>query len=102
MVIWRCFAASFTDAFQGIFILQDSEKDYVLCVHGYNMKEFDKQRWIETTLQAALAMGIQGARWGFHRHVARLQSRLTKAKNAFGNPQRNFKSPPDRLKSERL
>ena len=44
---------------------QDSEKDYVLYVHGYNMKEFDKQRWIETTYKRLWQLGFKGRAGGF-------------------------------------
>ncbi len=43
----------------------DYEKDYVLYVHGYNMKEFEKQRWLETTFKRLWHLGYQGRVGGF-------------------------------------
>jgi len=42
----------------------EEEKDYILYVHGYNMQEFEKQRWIETTT-SALASWLQRSRGSF-------------------------------------
>ncbi len=44
---------------------KDEEKDYVLYVHGYNMKEFEKQRWIETTFKRLYWLGYKGRVGGF-------------------------------------
>ncbi len=38
----------------------DEEKDYVLYVHGYNMQEFEKQRWLETTYKRLWHLGYKG------------------------------------------
>jgi hypothetical protein len=38
----------------------DDEKDYVLYVHGYNMQEFEKQRWLETTYKRLWHLGYKG------------------------------------------
>lgn len=43
----------------------DEEKDYVLYVHGYNMKEFEKQRWIETMFKRLYWLGYKGRVGGF-------------------------------------
>jgi hypothetical protein len=43
----------------------DEEKDYILYVHGYNMKEFEKQRWIETTFKRLYWLGFKGRVGGF-------------------------------------
>lgn len=43
----------------------DEEKDYVLYVHGYNMQEFEKQRWIETTHKRLWHLGYKGRVGGF-------------------------------------
>jgi hypothetical protein len=44
---------------------KDEEKDYVLYVHGYNMDEFEKQRWIETTHKRLYWLGYKGRVGGF-------------------------------------
>lgn len=44
---------------------KDEEKDYVLYVHGYNMAEFEKQRWIETTYKRLYWLGYKGRVGGF-------------------------------------
>lgn len=44
---------------------KDEEKDYVLYVHGYNMAEFEKQRWIETTYKRLWHLGYKGRVGGF-------------------------------------
>ena len=38
----------------------DEEKDMVLYVHGYNMQEFEKQRWLETTYKRLWHLGYKG------------------------------------------
>jgi hypothetical protein len=43
----------------------DEQKDYVLYVHGYNMQEFEKQRWIETTYKRLYHLGYKGRVAGF-------------------------------------
>ena len=43
----------------------DDEKDYILYVHGYNMKEFEKQRWLETTFKRVYWLGYKGRVGGF-------------------------------------
>jgi hypothetical protein len=43
----------------------DAEKDYVLYVHGYNMQEFEKQRWIETTYKRLYHLSYKGRVAGF-------------------------------------
>jgi hypothetical protein len=43
----------------------DEEKDYVLYVHGYNMLEFEKQRWIETAYKRLWHLGYKGRVGGF-------------------------------------
>ncbi len=43
----------------------EEEKDYVLYVHGYNMQEFEKQRWIETTYKRLYWLGYKGRVGGF-------------------------------------
>lgn len=43
----------------------NAEKDYVLYVHGYNMQEFEKQRWIETTAKRLYWLGYKGRVGGF-------------------------------------
>ena len=40
--------------------IADEEKDYVIYVHGYNMKEFEKQRWVETTHKRLWHLGYNG------------------------------------------
>jgi len=44
---------------------KDEEKDYVLYVHGYNMDEYEKQRWIETTHKRLYWLGYKGRVGGF-------------------------------------
>ena len=44
---------------------KDEEKDFVLYVHGYNMQEFEKQRWIETTYKRLYWLGFKGRVGGF-------------------------------------
>jgi hypothetical protein len=44
---------------------KDEEKDYVLYVHGYNMAEFEKQRWIETAYKRLWHLGYKGRVGGF-------------------------------------
>lgn len=44
---------------------KDEEKDYVLYVHGYNMAEFEKQRWVETTYKRLYWLGYKGRVGGF-------------------------------------
>lgn len=44
---------------------KDEEKDYVLYVHGYNMAEFEKQRWIETAYKRLYWLGYKGRVGGF-------------------------------------
>jgi hypothetical protein len=43
----------------------DDEKDYVLYVHGYNMQDFEKQRWLETTYKRLWHLGYKGRVGGF-------------------------------------
>jgi hypothetical protein len=43
----------------------NEEKDLVLYVHGYNMQEFEKQRWIETTYKRLYWLGFKGRVGGF-------------------------------------
>ena len=43
----------------------DSEKDYILYVHGYNMLPFEKQRWLETTFKRLYWLGYKGRVGGF-------------------------------------
>lgn len=38
----------------------DEERDYVLYVHGYNMQEFEKQRWLETAAKRLWHLGYKG------------------------------------------
>ena len=45
--------------------VSDCEKDYVLFVHGYNMEEFEKQRWLETTYKRLYWQGYRGRVGGF-------------------------------------
>ena len=44
---------------------QEEEKDLVLYVHGYNMAEYEKQRWIETTYKRLHWLGYRGRVGGF-------------------------------------
>ncbi len=44
---------------------KDEEKDMVLYVHGYNMQEYEKQRWIETTYKRLYWLGYKGRVGGF-------------------------------------
>lgn len=44
---------------------KDEEKDYVLYVHGYNMAEIEKQRWIETAYKRLYWLGYKGRVGGF-------------------------------------
>ena len=50
------------DAKSGTFAAPttDAEKDYVLYVHGYNMQELEKQRWLETTYKRLWHLGYKG------------------------------------------
>lgn len=43
----------------------EDEKDYVLYVHGYNMEDPLKQRWIETTYKRLYWLGYKGRVGGF-------------------------------------
>jgi chitodextrinase len=43
----------------------EDEKDYVLYVHGYNMQEFEKQRWLETMYKRLWHLGYKGRVGGF-------------------------------------
>lgn len=43
----------------------EAEKDYVLYVHGYNMEDWEKQRWIETTFKRLYWLGYSGRVGGF-------------------------------------
>jgi hypothetical protein len=43
----------------------DEEKDYVLYVHGYNMSQHEKQRWIETIHKRLHWLGYKGRVGGF-------------------------------------
>ncbi len=43
----------------------EPERDYVLYVHGWNMQEFEKQRWIETTYKRLWQLGYKGRVGGF-------------------------------------
>lgn len=43
----------------------DEQKDYLLYVHGYNMQEYEKQRWIETTFKRLYHLGYKGRVAGF-------------------------------------
>jgi hypothetical protein len=43
----------------------DSDRDVILYVHGYNMPEDEKQRWIETTYKRLAHLGYQGRVAGF-------------------------------------
>lgn len=43
----------------------EDEKDYVLYVHGYNMEDPEKQRWIETVFKRLYWLGYKGRVGGF-------------------------------------
>jgi hypothetical protein len=43
----------------------NQERDYILYVHGYNMKEETKRRWVETTYKRLWQLGYQGRVAGF-------------------------------------
>jgi len=43
----------------------NEEKDMVLYVHGYNMQEFEKQRWLEATYKRLYWLGYKGRVGGF-------------------------------------
>lgn len=43
----------------------DEEKDYVLYVHGYNLADFEKQRWLETAYKRLYWVGYKGRVGGF-------------------------------------
>jgi len=62
------------DAKSGTFTAptQDAERDYVLYVHGYNMLENEKQRWLETTYKRLWHLGYKGRVGGFSWPCAQL------------------------------
>ena len=43
----------------------EDERDYVLYVHGYNMEDPEKQRWIETAFKRLYLLGYKGRVGGF-------------------------------------
>ena len=49
-----------TSSVEGVYTYQPESDDYIMYVHGWNMKEWEKDRWVETMFKRLWWQGYKG------------------------------------------